>query len=109
MLVAAQEDHCDPFDVLRWVIGTRLGGGRRSDAAVALIGVDKTRGWTQRARWDEVAPILEYKTGDSFRHGIERGRPLILVILDEVTDGLVHLANERGFTYKQTPLPLRLA
>ncbi len=46
--------------------------------------------------------MLDYKTGDSFRHGQERGRNIIDVILDEITSGLVELAERYEFSYDAT-------
>lgn len=82
--------------MVRWAIG-RLGGASRSEGAAALLGIDDTRGWTQRARWDKVALILGYKTGDSFRHGKDHGRNVLETILDEIAGRLCELAEEHEF------------
>jgi hypothetical protein len=90
----------DRFAVLRWVIGG-LGGGQRTKIALALLGVDHTRGLTKIARWAECARLSDkHSTGDSFRHGKEHGKPLIEVYLDEITDQFVALAEVHKFHYE---------
>jgi len=99
-LAAADEAPAERFDDIRWVIAHRLGGGPRSEATAALIGVDDTRSPTLGTRQERAAALLGYKNWDSFRHGQERRRNIIDVILDEITDGLVELAVKRNFRYE---------
>jgi hypothetical protein len=90
----------DRFAVLRWVIGG-FGGGQRTEIALALLGVDHTRGLTKIARWAECAGLSDkHNTGDSFRHGKTHGKDLIEVYLDEITDQLVTLAEAHNFHYE---------
>jgi hypothetical protein len=97
---AADEAPAERFDDIRWIIAHRLGGGPRSEAAAALIGVDDTRSPTLGTRQERAAALLGYKNWDSFRHGQERRRNVIDVILDEITGGLVELAVKRNFSYE---------
>jgi hypothetical protein len=91
----------DSLDVLRWVI-TRLGGGQRSQIVRTLLGVDETRGLSKIERWTACAALSDrYTSGDSFRHGKVRGRRLIGVYLDEVTDQLIILGEESGLPQEQ--------
>jgi hypothetical protein len=86
----------DSLDVLRWVI-PRLGGGQQSQIVSALLGIDKTRGLSKIKRWTACAALSDrYTSGDSFRHGKVRGKNIIDVYLDEVTDQLIILGEESG-------------
>lgn len=107
--VSIQEGRVDVFDVLRWAI-SKVGRGRHDKrdlaaATTALLGVDATRGMGYGRRWREVAPILGYSSGDSFRHSREHGRKRIDVLLDRLTNRLVELADESGFTYIAPDVP----
>jgi hypothetical protein len=44
-----------------------------------------------------------YKNWDSFRHGMERGKNVITVYLDEITDQLMAVADEHDFSYGAPP------
>lgn len=98
----------DKFAVLRWVIGG-LGGGQRTKIALALLGVDHTRGLTKSVRWAECARLSDkHNTGDSFRHGRAHGKDLIDGYLDEITDQLVALAEAHEFHYEPHSITLEV-
>jgi hypothetical protein len=91
-------------DILEWAI-LGLGGSQRTKTAFALLGVYETRGLSKKKRWAKCAELSDnkYKTGDSFRNGRERGKDLISVYLDEVTNQLMKLAYEYNFPYEPQP------
>jgi hypothetical protein len=102
--IPAKAGYKDRFEVLRWAI-RGLGGGQRTTIAFALLGAEKTRGLSKTERHTECARLSggRYKNWDSFRHGMERGKNVITVYLDEITDQLMAVADEHDFSHAAPP------
>ena len=98
-LIERDKNLNDKFDVLRQAI-SMLGGDQQSNLAIALLGIDETRGLSKDKRCAACARITHHRSSESFRNSVVAGVKRIDIILNEVTDSLFTLANRHGLAYQ---------